>query len=162
MYCDRRIGGIEKWYLEKPKDADMIVPREILNCVCFIGLQTQDGSYHPKGTAFFLGQLREGTAGPPLVYVVTAKHLITKIKDLGCDRVCLRLNCSSGGFSWHDTPLQDWVSHPTDPSVDVAVLAYQNTPSPLSSGRTESDHMVYPLQSLVDQSKMLLGDIGIG
>ncbi len=118
MYCDRRIGGLDKWFLERPPD-HMQIPDEIRQCVLFVGFAMADGSRRIVGTAFLV--TRE-TDGSWFTYAVTAKHVLTKIKDLGINEVMLRMNVRGLGPRWGVTKLSDWHSHPTDERIDVAVL----------------------------------------
>jgi hypothetical protein len=56
-------------------------------------------------------------------YLVTAKHVIDGIRDKGCDAVCSRVNFMDGQARWLESPIDQWLFHPTDSdSVDVAVM----------------------------------------
>lgn len=100
------------WYL-------MRVPEEIRKCVCFVGLRMDDGSERLVGTAFFVARRFDDDV---FGYVVTARHVIDGIRDLGFDSVLLRVNSKTGGAQWLCYPISEWVMHPDGPSVDVAVL----------------------------------------
>lgn len=44
LYCDKRLGGIERWFSEPPEDAMARVPREIVKTVGFLCVKVQ-GEY---------------------------------------------------------------------------------------------------------------------
>ena len=83
MYCDRRLAGQEKWYFERPEDY-MQIPDEVRQCVAFIGYRKADGRYVLAGTGFFIAR---GVPGLPegmgFTYLITAAHVIAKIRDKG-------------------------------------------------------------------------------
>ena len=100
----------------------MIVSHEILRCVAFVGLRLHDGEFLLYGSAFFLGYNEPGGTTTDKIYLVTSEHVIAKIRDTGVEHVCVRLNLKGGGARWYLTRLQDWFVHPTDDSIDVAIL----------------------------------------
>lgn len=64
--------------------------------------------------------------GHDFCYVITALHTIHAIKKESLDkRVYLRINNTKGGFSIHQSRVEDWYCHPEhteDEPIDVAVL----------------------------------------
>lgn len=100
----------------------MIVPDEIRKCTAFIGYQNEDGTFSIRGTAFFVsvavsnGEIAFG-------YIVTAKHVIAKIREKNLNKVWLRINTHEG-YQWVVTNEADWLGHPTEPEVDVAVINF--------------------------------------
>lgn len=124
LYRDCRIGGAERYvFTEDDPSFLMQVPDDIRKCVGFIGY-TKDGQRRLAGTAFFvsyeIGTVEQGQ--PAFVYLITAKHVIDKIRDKAADRVEVRLNFKDGKAKWIDTNIGEWVFHPDDDTVDVAVL----------------------------------------
>ena len=108
---------------------------------------------HLKGTAFLLGRdIPETTLH--LGYVVTARHVIEMIAGLGLASVWLRCNLKDGGLMWIETSTKQWLFHPNDPEVDVAVLS-ANIPG-------IADHLLIPLSRLLDHKQMCNEGIGVG
>lgn len=106
----------------------MIVPDEIRKCVGFVGYAGTSGKASLAGTAFFLSRsaFEDDGVGPAFVYLVTAKHVIDKITSKGIDEILIRLNQTGGPARWTRSHISQWHFHPTDKSVDVAVLTIQN------------------------------------
>jgi hypothetical protein len=122
MFCDLRIGGIERWYLQRPEDY-MVVPQEMQKCVGFVGYQKADGSFQFAGTVFFVGR-KMARVDRAFSYAVTARHVIDSIRTKGISEVLLRMNRCIGDSVWVRTETRNWVSHATDPSVDVSVVQF--------------------------------------
>lgn len=101
----------------------MYVPQEILRSVAFLYMRYQ-GENVPMGTAFFV-LLQDTRLGLYWKYVVTARHVIEKIKKLGEDKKAhLRLNLKETGHDWHHSNLGDWIVNRKDQLIDVAVLPW--------------------------------------
>lgn len=132
----------------------MIVPDQIRKCVGFIGYRMADGSFGLAGSMFFLGKDIPETKRVGSVYGITAKHVIDNIRKTGLDRVWLRLNLKSGEAQWFETLLSEWFSHPSDPTIDVAIR-------PIGLG-DNLDHLVYPHSLCVTDEKMNEHQIGLG
>jgi hypothetical protein len=119
-------------------------PDELLKCVAFVGYRDVSGKYHLAGSGFWISRW-----GPEDIkdvyrpaYFATAKHVITKVqKESSDDRVWLRLNTKAHGQSWYETPLACWVTHPTDETVDLAILK-------IGIDAT-FDHVTWPLEACV-------------
>ncbi len=98
----------------------MRVPEEVRQCVAFIGLPNSTGQVSFTGTAFFVA-MPLSIKGRSICYLVTAKHVADKLEN---KISYLRINTKDG----KSMPLQldevRWFSHPTDSSVDIAVLPY--------------------------------------
>ena len=74
------------------------VPSEILKTIVFLGYKLADQSFRFSGTAFFVD--RPAANDLPeygFCYLVTARHVIEKIKDLGLTSVFIRLERDHGG-----------------------------------------------------------------
>jgi hypothetical protein len=150
MHCDHRIWGLQKWYFEKPYDY-MQIPEEIRKCVAFLGYPMADGSERLRGTAFFVSR---DIGGRTFTYAVTAKHVIDKIKNLGINEVILKLNRTGGAALANRVPLANWHFHPSDKSVDVAVLRVV-LPDAL-------DYRTFPIIGAATSDVIKAHNIGIG
>lgn len=100
----------------------MKVRDDIRKCVVFIGYRVADGSMRLAGSAFFLGKGGD-TDKASDVFLVTARHVIDGIRKLGLNEVYLRANVKGGESAWAKCGSNEWLFHPTDQSVDVAVLS---------------------------------------
>jgi hypothetical protein len=91
------------------------VPDEIRKCVGFVGVKTSLGAPSSVATFFFVHH--DGFS-----YAVTAAHVYDGVRRATVDGFMhLRLNLKVGGSVWGPTRISDWVTHPTDRGVDVAV-----------------------------------------
>jgi hypothetical protein len=122
LYRDLRIGGAERLVFAKDRSFLMQVPDDIRKCVGFIGYTNVEGQRKLAGTAFFVSYELEDSRGAAFVYLVTAKHVIDNIRDKNASAVEVRLNFRDGNAKWITTHIQDWLFHPDDDFVDVAVL----------------------------------------
>jgi hypothetical protein len=132
----------------------MQIPDEIRKCVVFVGFQMADQSFRMAGTAFFLSRSVPGVPDRVFCYLMTAKHVITKIRDLGLDTVCIRVNLKNGNAQWISTALDSWYFHETDPCVDVAVSKFEPA--------DELDHLVFSLMGAATEFTLSTLKIGIG
>jgi hypothetical protein len=158
---DDRVGGVVPSFVSaRGRRSLMLIPPETQKCVAFVCYKkaiperpTADPA-RACGTAFFVA-LTKSEAHPGHGYVVTAKHVIDAIKrDSGDDIVRLRVNLRDGGYGFLESQRADWHSHPTDPSVDVAVLRLEEDP-PI-------DALYYPLSGAVSPSLIVEHGIGPG
>ena len=131
----------------------MLVPDEIRKCVVFVGEELKQGGHRLCGTAFFVAVDIEGT---DLVasYCVTAKHTLKGIEENSGYKVLLSLNLAEGGRAWVATKISDWLFHPDDELVDVAVC-------PFNLGG-QFDHLVLPWSMALDDKRIREDSIGIG
>lgn len=94
---------------------------EVRKCVAFIGFRMADGSYRVRGTGFFVNKKIIGQENLTVSWLVTAKHVLDRIRGLGLDEVFIRVNMSSGKAEWHSAgKIDDWIFS-KDPSVDAAI-----------------------------------------
>ncbi len=124
IITDTRIAGAKRYYLGYPKDWNMEIPKEILNCVAFIYTQEKNDEAErniPRGTGFFVGVYSETGDGGLYMYFVTAKHIIEKI---GKKDMSIRLNTNSGAIHIQMEGGFPWFFHPADENVDVAVTPF--------------------------------------
>jgi hypothetical protein len=88
-----------------------------------------NGEMRYVGTGFFIGRSPpgyvQGLAVSSGVRLVTARHLLDRIsKKLGLTRVFVRINTTSGNAIWVMTDIAEWKYHPTDETVDIAMLPF--------------------------------------
>lgn len=130
----------------------MIVPDEIRKCVAFVAMPA-NGEMNLVGTAFFLGREIVGTPRS-WNYFVTARHVIEGIRKKGVDKAFIRVNWVGGESRWMETRISDWLFHPTDPTVDVAVLR--------GGLPNDCDHLLYPIARVVTPQIVTEEQIGLG
>ncbi len=117
-------------------------------------------AYEPKGTGLIVGKLFnigfKDDDPVVLAYLVTAKHVISEINNLGSDEVYLRFNRRDDTAEWYPTRLSSWLFHPTNPQgVDVAVL-------PLKGYPQEADQIVYPFDEILSRAALEEKGFGLG
>jgi hypothetical protein len=142
----------------------MIVSDEIRKSVVFIGYRLADDRTRMVGTGFLVARPFDESATPrrgethtSFSYLVTAKHVIDGIRDLGLAEVLARVNYRSGEARWVSIPIEYWVFHPTESStVDVAVLSASGFDVP------KLDHGVFPIDAFAKKETVLLEKIGLG
>jgi hypothetical protein len=130
----------------------MLVPDEVRKCVVFIGLQKADLSFHMAGSGFLLTRGAEGGGGPG--YLVTARHVIDGIRNLGLTKVFVRINRTNWTAVWLESELSNWFVHPTDTSVDVAITLF--------GVWKEMDHLYITFNSCATQEKLSENEVGLG
>lgn len=130
----------------------MVVPDIVRKCVGFIGYKNNDGMYIPAGTFFLVGKRQEGT-DKVFTYAVTAKHVIDNIRDIRCDEVYLRTNTIEGNARWYATDIANWIFHPDDLEVDVAIH--------IGSVQGQ-DQLIYPVDRFATLEVLIKEGIGVG
>lgn len=131
----------------------MLIPDEIRKCVAFILYKTAEG-YKLAGTVFFAGIMVEGFEGG-ILFAITAKHVIEGIRKRSLDgTVYIRLNFTNGPAKLIMSDIAVWRFHPTDPSVDVAVMPITLT--------NDIDALFYPTSSFATEKVIANEKIGIG
>lgn len=131
----------------------MRLPPNALRCVVFIGC-LRKGVFSPKGTAFLVRYLTDPKPWD-ITYVVTARHVIERVRELSDDaKVYIRLNSTEvEGSAVFETPNDSWVFH-DDSKVDVAVATL---PLPKSM-----DHSAIKFESLATKEILDRHKIGPG
>jgi hypothetical protein len=114
----------------------MRVEDNVRKCVAFVALRMRDETYRFVGSAFWLGRDVPGQIHTAETYLVTARHVIEEIAKTGVDEVWLRVNKNDGSSAWGSTKISQWYMHPSDPSLDVAIIE-MGVP-------VEGDHLVLP------------------
>lgn len=132
----------------------MLVPDDVRKCVGFLGLKLANGDYRLAGSVFFLGRDKPGDSKADPVYAVTARHVIDAIRGTGVEEVWLRLNLRDGLSNWFKTNIKDWFVHPTDRTIDVAIL---------KAGLNDTfDHLVFPYSLCITDERMKENEVGLG
>lgn len=127
----------------------MRVTDEVLKCVGFVSRGENISDY--RGTAFIVSVPHDENTG--CLHLVTAKHVALAIPP---GEACIAVNARDGLPRWMkqgDTP---WFYHPTDASVDVAVL-------PMASGMIHAyDVRDIPVQMFATSQVIHSEKIGLG
>lgn len=132
----------------------MLINSEVRKCVVFIAYQTIDGVFHTCGTAFFVGKEVPETKIASPTYLVTAKHVIDGIKGKGIDSVWLRHNVKNKDDAWYETKINNWHTHQSDKSLDVAIIEL---------GILEIfDNLVIPFALCISDEKIKEHEVGYG
>ncbi len=133
----------------------MRVPDEVRQCVVFVGLPITlpDGQQGIKfqGTAFFVNIPSESIEGWTYGYLVTAKHVATKLQG---KRFVVRCNTKDGGSALVIGQEVKWWYHPTNESVDVAVMPYYPPP--------EFEFKMVPVSAFLSDETIRQKSIGTG
>ena len=109
MYVDRRLAGKTIYHLHRREDWWMLVPRQLLNSVVFLGIERAAG-HEFGGTAYFVSVPTTLFQEKLHVYLVTAHHCIR-----GQHGLVARLNAPAGGTRIVGLPDGDsdlWLRHP--------------------------------------------------
>ena len=132
----------------------MRVPDEFRQCVVFVGLPAQrlDGQLETifRGTAFFAGIESETVKGISYIYLVTAKHVATKLEG---QPFMVRINTIDGGSRLIQGQGAKWWYHPNDEAVDVAVIPY-------APDQTKFEYKMIPTSMFLTDA--ILQEISIG
>lgn len=131
----------------------MIVPDELRKCVAFVSMPMANGDMRLVGTAFFIGREIQGTTSS-FSYLVTAKHVIEGIRKKGVEKAFIRVNWTGDESRWLETNVADWLYHPTDQTIDVAVLR--------AGLPDHCDHLLYPISRVVTPEVIAKEQIGLG
>lgn len=152
LQIDYRIGGISRYYLGEPEL--MLIPDEVRKCVGFAFYQTQNG--YGVGTVFFVGyQTEPNSLGLVYTYAITAKHVYEGAAKESLDgKIILRLNFKDGSAKLVETKVAQWLTHPIDDSVDVAVLPF--------GFPKDIDHLYFPTQGFATKEVIEQQSIGLG
>lgn len=111
----------------------MRVPDEVRDCVAFVGLPytTPDGEQGVRfgGTAFLVSRPSKFNDVVVYAYLVTARHVAIHLQDRDFV-IAVNNKAGTGGYHIKVAAYQaKWLYHPTDETIDVAVLPwYQHNP----------------------------------
>lgn len=134
----------------------MIVPDQIRKCVGFLAAKTAMGTFQLLGTAFFVAYPEDATSpeDDDVFYAVTARHLIDGAKkQLLQETIYFRLNRWDRAV-WVPILLDKWFTHPSDSSIDVAVVKIRMP--------TELDHEVIGRALIATDQLMHANAVGVG
>ena len=148
-YCDRRFPDAPRWYLGEPKDARMRLPDDILRAVAFVGVRLGNEVVY-GGTAFLTSVPFEKAPDRCVIYLVTARHVVTELQQHG--DLCVRFNHKTGDARLYSIPGK-WSFH-RDEAVDLAAVAI-NIPLTV-------DYATYDTEVYVTDDKVAGYGIGIG
>jgi len=155
LELDERIPGRRQHVLTDERHPFMLIPDEIRKCVGFVYYQDAAGDRWPAGTAFFVALDIPGS-DRHWVYVVTARHVIDSVSRRSHEAsVYLRLNSKASGFHWVRSEADQWIFHPDDPTVDIAILNWTPPPDII-------DYLSYPLSSGATEDVIAREDISVG
>lgn len=136
----------------------MIIPEDIRKCVAFLAIRAAEGEFKFVGSIFWIGQEQplspEGRAFADPIYAVTARHVIDAIRKLGTSEIYIRVNLRDGDSGWVRSDLGDWFVHPTDSTVDVAILK--------AGLDGQWDHVAIPYSLCVTDELTQKHEIGLG
>jgi hypothetical protein len=124
IYSDTRLGGVKRWTLGNPDNANMRVPEQTLDSVGFLCTRRQGGGLDYIGNAFFIETSEECGEEAGYHYLVTAKHVVDEGQVRG--GLLLRLNTTDGGvdtmrlsgeWEFPDEDVKEW-------NTDLAVMRF--------------------------------------
>lgn len=130
----------------------MFVPEDIRKSVVFIGYKMANGEMRLAGSAFFVGGVNE--KGAYSSFLVTARHVIDGIRNLGFSEVFIRANTADGESIWIPCPSSDWLFHPSGKSADIAFLT-----AGVPNGY---DHLVVPVSMCVTDDVLEKHAVSVG
>lgn len=104
-------------------------------------MQMSDGSFALRGTAFFYGREVDGHPSGQ-VWLVTARHVIERIRGTGVPTSFIRVNASDGTCRTYNVPFDDWHWLSDRPDIDVAAA--------FCADLTGVDHLAVPRALAVD------------
>jgi hypothetical protein len=132
----------------------MLVPDEVRKCVGFAFYRTKEG--YGLGTVFFVGYpFSSDPLNRIFIYAVTAKHVYEGAANDSLDgKIILRLNFKDGSTKLIESKVSQWLVHPSDNSVDVAVMPF-GIPN-------DADHLCFPTQAFATKQVIEQQSIGLG
>jgi len=124
------MSGLPKYYLGKPRDADMRVPEFVSECVMYFGIERDnpDGEFDPRygGTAFMVGIPWEIDERYAHLYLVTAKHVVDGTNGM---KTGVGANLKNGKPAFIHLTGSKWYFHPDKTIIsDIAVLPASRIP----------------------------------
>jgi len=133
----------------------MLVPDQIRKCAAFLCYKAGH-DIKLAGTTFFVGIPIEGTIGMQFVYLVTARHVIQGISLKSTDQtVYVRVNMRDKPARLVKFPIERWLFHPQDTSVDVAIM-------PWAPPADVVDYLTIPVSMAATHEVISKEGIGIG
>lgn len=157
MFVDRRMGGASRYYLSRPKGADVRLPDEVRKCVVFIGYPGLGGGMVVTGTGFLVvaNGPQVGLRQTAFSYLVTARHVVLKLPPGAGFGLRVRKPNGDMEVLWSAADARWWF-HPTEPEqTDVAV-----THLPLDLSGLDVKFVAVP--SILTDDLIAKTDIGTG
>ena len=154
MHSDTRIGNKPRYFLAPPEEKlDMRVPDEFRQCTVFLARDNKS-NLEFTGSAFFISVRSTDPALSEYgsFYLVTARHVI----DNSGENILFRANIKDGTSEFFSTKRSNWYTHPTDSSIDVAVLPVRLSES-IDFKHLISDD-VFLTDEVVEEKKIGAGD----
>jgi hypothetical protein len=158
LYPDFRVGGKPKFILASEPPKLMFIPDEVRKCVVYIGYRLSSGEMSLQGTAFEVSRPVEGVEGRSYHYLITTAHVIKGIssKENFDGKILLRVNLNTGDAQTVETDASDWLFHPEESEVDVAVLPF------VSELNLNADIKSIPVYMFLDEQLQSKLEISIG
>ena len=155
---DRRIHGVVRYHCLPEGQQLVKIPRDIVNCVVYLGSQDHAHQYQWRATGFFVSYplVPRWQTDMRISYLVTAYHVIHGLRGEGHRHIWLRLNTKSGGVAEWKTNIDDWRGHPSR-NVDVAVYPISNP----QLGQ-EIEYGAVMRESFAEEEKIRHGAMGVG
>jgi hypothetical protein len=127
----------------------MRVSDKLLKSVAFVSRDEETFDY--RGTAFVVSVPFDEKSA--CLHLVTAKHVALALRN---GEAALVMNAKDGQPRWMKNGMTEWFYHPTDPSVDVAVM-------PMATPRAvDYDYQDIPVDLFVTPERLVKYNIGIG
>jgi hypothetical protein len=136
LILDTRLLRVRRFFVGEPEEL-MQLAEEVTRGAFYICWKDSDGELRIGGTGFLVAC---GSFPAELLsaYVVTAAHIINKIKKRKKRDVWLLMNSRDGGRLPIKIPIEKWFYHPTEP-IDVVVAEWSSLDFDLREG---ADHAV--------------------
>jgi hypothetical protein len=151
LYCDRRVGGVERWVYGDPRRALMRVPDMIVDSAVYLCVKDASGTVRPAGTGFFLSIESEAREQISHGYLVTARHCILNARPYGA--LYARMNRRDTGEAELVELEEGWNFH-DDETNDVAVLPF--APPGVQIVVTQRESLATP--DVIERESIGIGD----
>jgi hypothetical protein len=134
----------------------MLIPDKIRKSVVFLGIEKVDKTTKPVGTALLVGNTRDidETEKLTFLYLFTAKHVIDRAKGTLVEYLSVRFNLKDGSACWKKCRFSNWKFHPSNPTVDVAILRLYLA--------GDEDVIIYPSDEILSEMELRGKGLGLG
>jgi hypothetical protein len=162
LMLDTRMWGAYVYHLGEPEDL-MQLPDEVTRGAFYV-CWSDGADLHIAGTAFLVAVMQRASDEESQgvipnndmdmgMYIVTAAHVIEGIKNRRKKRdVWIRANSIEGDRLQIRIPIKEWVFHPSDLTVDVAVSPWE-----YDTHRPTLDHTAIVSRALSSEEEYTLG-----
>jgi hypothetical protein len=160
VHEDKRLYRCPSYYYGPADEPPVRIPLAIENCVVFLAAKHADGKYTLGGTGFWVNRRTSLLPNQAWSFLVTARHIIDKIRKLGCDTIGMRVNLKDGNAIWVDIPIDSspanrWYTHPTEESCDIAVHIIQ-------PDYDKWNCKAFPCEAIIDVEYIKEYNLGVG